>query len=174
MDFPPNYESALWFIERVLPLLLQQRKDIKLVIAGANPIEALRMRAGPHIEVTGYVADMREEIAKSELYVAPLVCGGGFKNKVVEAITSGTYVAATSLAVEFLPPEMRNKLLVADEPGQMVAAILAYLENPQKFAPELAELRRLISEELSWARQARELAALAYEVLGEKRVGLCL
>ena len=166
MDFPPNYESAIWFIDHVLPLLLERQGDIKLVIAGANPVNELLMRAGRQVEVTGYVEDMRREIASSELYVAPLVCGGGFKNKIVEAITSGTFVVATSLGVEFLKPEMRDKLLVADKPEQMVEVILAYLENPQKFEPELAELRRLIDEELSWEHQARELAALAYETLG--------
>lgn len=164
MDFPPNYESALWFIERVMPLLLERRADVRLVVAGANPVEQLRARAGGGVEVTGYVEDMGREIARSELYVAPLVCGGGFKNKVIEAITNGTFVAATGMAVEFLGREAREHLLVADTPEAMAEAVLSYLERPQEYEPRLAALRRLVREEFSWKLRAGELVSLAHSV----------
>ncbi|HEY3105009.1 MAG TPA: glycosyltransferase [Pyrinomonadaceae bacterium] len=162
MDFPPNYESAIWFIDHVFPLLRKQL-DVKLVIAGANPVAELIARGGPHIEVKGYVEDLRHEIAQSELYVAPLVCGSGFKNKVLEAIASGTFVAGTSMAVEFLSPEMRDQLIVADTPQELADSIIAYLRNPKKFAANLETLQRIATEEFSWKRATKELVALACE-----------
>src|SRR5205807_1045507 len=118
MDFPPNYESAIWFIDHVFPLLRDHR-DAHLVIAGANPVKELSARAGERVEVTGYREELRQEIARSELYVAPLICGGGFKNKVLEAIASGTYLVGTSMAVEFLGGNAKKLFLVADTPRQM-------------------------------------------------------
>jgi glycosyltransferase involved in cell wall biosynthesis len=164
MDFPPNYESAVWFIDRVMPLVLERRKDVRLVVAGANPVEELKRRAGPSVEVAGYVDDIGREIAKSELYVAPLVCGGGFKNKVIEAITNGTFVAATSMAVEFLGREAREQLLVADTPAGLADAVLAYLDAPEGYEPRLAALQRLVREEFSWEGRMRELLSLAHAV----------
>ncbi|HLM57542.1 MAG TPA: glycosyltransferase family 4 protein [Pyrinomonadaceae bacterium] len=166
MDFPPNYKSALWFIDEVFPLL--RGRGVRLVIAGGNPVEELRARAGEDIEVTGFVEDIRREIARSELYVAPLVCGGGFKNKVVEAVSAGTFVAGTSMAVEFLGPGARRHLLVADEPRALADAILAYLHEPQKYAPDLEALTRIIREELTWAAAAKGLAAVAREAANER------
>jgi len=163
MDFPPNYESALWFIDEVFPLLRRARSDIKLVVAGAKPVEELRARAGERIEVTGYVEDLRREIAQSELYVAPLVCGGGFKNKVVEAISAGTFVVATGIAAEFLGEEARRHLLIADSPRGMANAILDYLDDPRKYADRLEALTRYVGDELTWARAAGRLAELARE-----------
>jgi glycosyltransferase involved in cell wall biosynthesis len=160
MDFAPNYESAIWFIDNVFPLL-RRRSDIKLVIAGANPVEELLARAGDGIEITGYVENLRAEIARSQLYVAPLICGGGFKNKVVEAIASGTFVAGTSMAVEFLSPEARKQLLVADTAPEMADAIVSYLQDPQKFAANLETLRRIVAEELTWENGARQLFEIA-------------
>jgi glycosyltransferase involved in cell wall biosynthesis len=160
MDFAPNYESAIWFIDHVFPLL-QRRSDIKLVIAGANPVPELLARAGDGIEITGYVENLRAEIARSQLYVAPLICGGGFKNKVVEAIASGTFVVGTSMAVEFLSPEARKQLLVADTAQEMAAAIVSYLQDPQKFAANLETLRRIVAEELTWENGARQLFEIA-------------
>lgn len=159
MDFAPNYESAIWFIDNVFPLL--RRRSIRLVIAGANPVEALLARAGDGIEITGYVENLRAEIARSQLYVAPLVCGGGFKNKVVEAIASGTFVVGTSMAVEFLSPKARKQLLVADTAQEMAAAIVSYLQDPQKFAPNLETLKRIVAEELTWENGARQLFEIA-------------
>ncbi|MEO8435274.1 MAG: glycosyltransferase, partial [Pyrinomonadaceae bacterium] len=163
MNFPPNYESALWFIDRVWPLLRARQPALKLVVAGAKPVAELVARAGVDIEVPGYVANIGREIARSELYVAPLVCGGGFKNKVIEAIANGTFVVATSLAVEFLDSATQQQMLLADKPAAMAAAILAYFECPQKFAPRLRALQQLVRTEFSWPARARELAALAYE-----------
>ena len=160
MDFPPNYQSALWFIDEVFPLL-QQRTDIRLVIAGANPVPELAARANERIQITGYVADLSLQIAQSELYVAPLVCGSGFKNKVVEAIANGTYVIGTKMAVEFLDPDIRRRLLVADSPGAMANAILRYFDDPKAFERNLREVQELVAEKLTWEAQASELLRLA-------------
>ena len=163
MNFPPNYESALWFIDQVWPLVRARQPALKLVVAGAKPVAELLARAGTDIEVPGYVPNLGREISRSELYVAPLVCGGGFKNKIIEAIANGTFVVATSLAVEFLDRATQQQMLIADTPADMAAAILAYFECPQEFAPRLRALQELVRTEFSWPARARELAALAYE-----------
>ena len=159
MDFPPNYQSAIWFVDEVFPLL-SQRADVRLVIAGANPVSELVSRAGDRIEVTGYVKDLSREIAQSELYVAPLVCGSGFKNKVVEAVANGTYVIGTSMAVEFLDAEIRERLVVADSTQAMADAILTYLDDTSAFESRLADVQEIVAEKLTWEAQASELIRL--------------
>lgn len=167
MDFPPNYESALWFIDNVFPLL-QHRWEIRLVIAGAHPVKELLARANERIEVTGFVDDIQKEIARSELYVAPLICGGGFKNKVVEAISSGTFVIGTSLATEFLPAETRGYIPTADLPHELAESILNYLDEPQGFARNLEALRRIVAEQFSWGVRAQEFVdVIAPEASGK-------
>src|ERR1700685_45490 len=76
MNFPPNYESATWFIDNVLPPVLRAHPNTQLVIAGANPVPQLLSRANEHVRVTGFVEDMASEIAASTLYVAPMIMGG--------------------------------------------------------------------------------------------------
>lgn len=169
MDFEPNYMAALWFIERVMPLLLKKRSDLKLIIAGANPVEELKARVCEHVEVTGFVKDMGLEIARSAVYVAPLVSGGGFKNKVIEAIASGTFVIATPMAVEFLSPDLREHLLVSQSPEEMAKQILSYLDDPEKFESQLKTLQRIISNEFTWEKRACELVEIARELFSESK-----
>jgi glycosyltransferase involved in cell wall biosynthesis len=171
MDFPPNYEAALWFIDNVLPLVLKRRGDIKFVVAGANPVEELVRRAGEHVEVTGFVDDMREEIAKSALYVAPLISGGGFKNKVAEAVTAGTYIVATSMAVEFLDERLRGRLLIADDPAQMADRVIDFLERPEAYEERLKTARKIIEEEFQWRGRAEELIRLIGETSNPDKSG---
>lgn len=168
MSYPPNYEAAIWFIDKVLPLLLKKKPDIRFVVAGANPVPQLLARNGGNVCVTGLVEDLELEIAKSELYVAPLVSGCGFKNKIVEAIAANRFVVATSRAVEFLDVDLQSYLLVADTPRAMADYVLAYLDNPSKHAPALAALRKRIGQEFTWANRAESLLQVACHYMGVK------
>ncbi len=169
MDFPPNYEAALWFLDHVFPLVLRQRPDVCFVIAGANPIPALLERASKNVVVTGYVEDLNREIACSESFVAPLISGGGFKNKVLEAIINRTSVVATSMAVEFFPSELRGLLTVADTPAAMADAIMAVGRDPRK-AEERAELlHELVTAQFTWANRAAKIVEIAQKAIAQSR-----
>lgn len=165
MNFPPNYESAIWFIDQVLPSVLRAHPETEFVVAGANPVPQLLDRANRHIRVTGFVEDMASEIAGSALYVAPMIMGGGFKNKVVEALISGTYVAATPMAVEFLGPDAVSQMLVGDSAESLAAHIIHFLSHPEEFDARLAALHAMVAREFSWEHRAAELLAIVEEVL---------
>jgi glycosyltransferase involved in cell wall biosynthesis len=167
MSFPPNYQAALWFIKRVMPLLEQRRSDIHLVVAGQEPNCELRAAARRNVIVTGFVPDLRQEIAKSQLYVAPLVSGCGFKNKVIEALAGGTFVAATSIAVESLGEQLRTLLLVADGHLELANKILQYLDAPEKFNARLTEARQIVKSEFTWEGRVEQLLDVFREVTGQ-------
>jgi glycosyltransferase involved in cell wall biosynthesis len=161
MNFPPNYEGAMWFIDHVLPLVCRSRPDVEFVVAGRNPVPELLRKASKSVTILGAVEDMHHEIAKSAVYVAPLISGGGFKNKVLEAISSGTFVVATPIAVEFLDDGLRDLLLVAGTPKEMATRIVSVLDEPELHEARLDRLRQRIHEEFTWEERADELARLA-------------
>jgi glycosyltransferase involved in cell wall biosynthesis len=169
MSFPPNHEGALWFLDNVFPTVLARRPDTRLVLAGANPTPALLARAASNVEVTGYVEDMTAEIRRSSVYVAPLVSGGGFKNKVVEAIANRTYVVATPLAVEFLDPRFHQFMSVASAPHEMAAAVVDVLEHPDRVAPKVDALYEQVANEFSWAHRTTQLLDLLQGVRRQAR-----
>ena len=168
MDFPPNYEAALWFLDNVFPLVVSQRPDVCFVISGANPIPALRQRASKNVVVTGYVENLNCEIACSEIFVAPLISGGGFKNKVLEAIVNRTSLVATSIAVEFFDTGIRDLISVADSPVEMAEAILRVWKEPQQAELRTEELYELVISQFSWASRAAEIVELSRTVMGSK------
>ena len=159
MDFPPNYEAASWFIDEVLPLVRRRRLDVTFRVAGRNPVPALLSRAGEGVEILGDVPDIPTEISTAALYVAPLISGGGFKNKIIEAVACGTFVVSTSRGVEFLDGPLRELLLVGDSPALFAEQVLRFLESPDTFDARLPALQSRIAAEYTWSRRADELLA---------------
>jgi glycosyltransferase involved in cell wall biosynthesis len=162
MDFPPNRDSARWFAEQVMPLVVTQRPNTRFVIAGSGPGAELRALTGPHIEVTGWVDDMRAELARSALYVAPMTAGSGFKNKVVEALAAGRNVVGTTLAFEFLPERLRALFAPADDPARLADAVVAALDDPPGNDAAVSRFWQLAGDEFDWARVADRFAAAVH------------
>jgi glycosyltransferase involved in cell wall biosynthesis len=164
MHFPPNYRSALWYMDRVSPIIERRDPAITFVLAGINPSAQLLRRANARVHITGPVPDLNREIAISELYVAPMVSGGGFKNKVVEALSNGVFVVGTSMAFECFEPDLQKLLLVADEPHAMADAILSFLNNPESFRDRQELATEIVRKRYTWEHRARELAAMVSHV----------
>ena len=168
MSFPPNHQAAMWFIQHVMPSVEQARGDVRFVVAGQNPRDELRAAARQNVIITGLVPDLRQEIASSALYVAPLISGSGFKNKIVEAIASGTFVAATRMAVESLGERLQQLLLVADSADDLARNILRYLEDPARFDERLREARELVKTEFAWERRVGQLLDVCREMISDR------
>ncbi|MGD1074327.1 MAG: glycosyltransferase family 4 protein [Bryobacteraceae bacterium] len=164
MNFAPNFDGALWFLDRVFPLVLEKLPDTKMVIAGAKPDPKLLARARANVIVPGFVPDLNRVLAESALYVAPLMSGSGFKNKIVEAAVNGTYVIGTTFAVEFLEPAIRDLIVVCDDPREMARAICDFLDQPERYQDKLRRLRETVLRSFSWPAQADELIRLGDRV----------
>jgi len=160
MSFPPNYQAALWFIDHVMPLLMERHPTVRLTIAGQEPVPELMAKAGGRIEVTAFIPDLIGRIAQSQLYVAPMQSGTGFRNKVVEALASGTYVIGTPMALEFLDASLRDKLLTAPTAASFADQILEFLKNPGHYSQRLEEASTTVRKEFSWEIRAAEMEAL--------------
>lgn len=157
MDYTPNYEGALWFIDEVFPLVLKRHPDATFVIAGVNPVPKLAAKANDRIQITGFVQDLGAEIARSSLYVAPLLSGGGFRNKVVEALMKGTYLVGTPMSVEFLPDDFRKLIPVGQNATELADLVVKYLDNPVAYQDRLEQLRQVVISDFSWRGRTSDL-----------------
>lgn len=171
MDFEPNYEAASWFVNDVFPLVRKQRPATRFVIAGAKPVPEVLALAGDSVEVTGAVPDLSEEISKSQLYVAPLVSGGGFKNKVFEAIAAGTYVVGTSYAAEFLPPNLRRCVTAVDGAQPLADAIVKALSDPESLRPHVESAQQILKQDYSWEGRTAQLESIFRNAVATRKLG---
>jgi len=99
MYYPPNVDAAKWLTEHVFPRIKAARPKTRLRLVGSRPTRAVRRLARiPGVEVTGTVPDIVPYLERATAFVAPIRIGGGFPNKVAEALAAGVPTVATPAA----------------------------------------------------------------------------
>ena len=129
MNYRPNVEAMVWFVEQVMPRLRARADAPCLWIVGVNPSRAVLALAGPDVRVTGRVPDVRPYLKHARVAVAPLQIGRGIQNKVLEAMAMGVPVVATPQAREGLDACTDDEILTAASPADFAAAIGRVLDG---------------------------------------------
>ena len=164
MDYRPNVEAVAHFVATAFPQIRAVRPDARFAIVGRNPAPAVQQLASRDgVIVTGAVADVRSWLATADVVVAPLRVARGIQNKVLEAMAMGKSVVASPPAFEGIEALPGRDLLVADDPSEAVAALLA---DPDRRAEMGAAARRRM--EIAYRWEAR-LAPLTDMLHGPER-----
>ena len=166
MDWYPNEEAALHFVDNILPRIRQKIPEVTLTIVGRKPSPRLRAAmAGAGVNVTGTVDDVRPYVAQACVSVVPLKVGGGTRLKIFEALAMEKALVSTVVGAEGLPLVPGQHYLCADEPGDFARAVVSLLRDPGRRAALGAAGRRLVEERYSWAQVARAFEARCEEAV---------
>ncbi len=118
-----NFESLIFFIEKIYPLLNEEIQEFKIRIIGSGLSEDFikKIKKYKNIEVYGFVNNPYKIISESQILVAPLFEGAGVKAKVIESLACGTPVVGTEIAFEGI--EFDKGLYLAKSPTEYVQII---------------------------------------------------
>lgn len=147
-----NAQAAEWLIHDILPLVRAVRPDVRLVLAGAGPTDAMREAAAsdPLLDITGEVVSLEPSYAAATAVVVPLRMGAGLKFKTVEAMMRGIPVVSTSVGAEGLVGEGTTAgLMVEDDADGVASALLRILEDPSAAWREAVSAREWARSEFS-------------------------
>lgn len=88
---PFNIQGLLFFVEKVLPLILAVIPGFKLRVVG----DACRvLKPAPGVDLLGFVPDLKLIYVDSGYAICPLIGGTGMQVKIVEAMAHGIPVVA--------------------------------------------------------------------------------
>ncbi len=163
MDFRPNVDAVRWFVAAVWPLVRAQAPSARFVIAGRNPTPAVRALAAPGVLVTGEVPDDLPVLQGASVFVVPMRFGGGSRLKLLQALSCGLPVVATTAGAEGVPVEKDHHLLVADTALDFAAAVVRLLRDRTN-AQRLGAAGRTLAQRYRWERIGEALDA-AYAAL---------
>lgn len=170
MDYPPNNEAMLYFIEEVFPRVKEKIPAVTLTVAGRNPAPELTSLADltPGVSVTGFVDDIRPYFDASSLYVSPLISGAGMKNKILEAWSMSKPVVATPVSCSGLEVRDNENILIADSPHKFAERIIGLLSDRSLMLQIGRNGRQTAEQSYSWASRASTLADIFAEVLQDR------
>lgn len=167
MNFFPNWDAALYFHSKIMPLVLKKVPDLSYIIIGKEPPEAIRcLHDGKHVFVLGLVEDLRPHMAKATVHICPLRAGSGIKNKILEAWAMEKPVVATSIACDGIQLEPDKQLLVADTAESFAESVIRLIQDPELRKNLGKNGREWVIQKYSWAHSA-SLFQKIYQELSE-------
>jgi glycosyltransferase involved in cell wall biosynthesis len=151
MDWHPNEDAVLHFVDAILPRIRTEVPDATFTIVGRNPTERVRQLAERDgIHVTGTVADVRPEIAAAAVYVVPLRAGGGTRLKIFEALAMAKTVVSTTVGAEGLGITPGRHFVSADDPAVFAREVVSLLRDPERRRRLGQAGRSLVEACFSW------------------------
>ncbi len=165
MDWLPNEDGMLYFVEDVLPLIRARVPNVTVSIIGRAPtpaVQRLANRAG--IEVTGRVDDVRPHVAAGSVYVVPLRIGGGTRLKIFEAMSMGKAVVSTTIGAEGLPVTNGRDIVIADDPKSFADAVVTLTAEPDVRRDIERAARQLVVDRYDWSAVAQDFEAALWRV----------
>lgn len=164
-SYTPNVEGARWLAREVWPMVLRAVPDARLRLVGLRSETTLADLAGlPGVVVVGTVPDMRPELTRARLAVAPLRVGGGTRIKILEAFASGRAVVSTTVGAEGIDARDGACLLLRDDAEGFAEAIVALLTDRERARAMGARGRALAVARYDWRDSAARFEALLSRV----------
>jgi polysaccharide biosynthesis protein PslH len=153
----PNIDGVIHFVRDIWPRIAAADPDARCKIIGGRPAPSLLALAGPRVELTGFVSDLRPHLAAAAAVVVPLRLGGGTRLKIVEAMAMGKAIVSTTLGAEGIEAMPGRDLLVEDQPTAFADAVHRLLAEPGLAALIGKSARQLAVERYAWSGAARAL-----------------
>ena len=165
LSYVPNVDGVTHFVRDIWPRIAQSHPEARCKIIGGQPPASLLALAGPRVELTGFVSDLRPHLAAAAAVVVPLRLGGGTRLKIVEAMAMGKATVSTTLGAEGIEAVPGRDLLVEDEPVAFADAVNRLLAEPGLAARIGQSARQLAVERYAWSRAARALEGFYRRIL---------
>jgi glycosyltransferase involved in cell wall biosynthesis len=168
----PNRIAVDWFMRHVMPRILAEEPVVKLTIVGSDPPAAhLYADYASHMEMLGFVDDVRDPLARYALFVCPILSGSGVRVKLLEAFAAGIPVVSTRVGAEGLAAKDGEFCALADDPGAFASAVVTLLRDSEKAAAMAQRARDEVEANWDMAAITRKLVESYSELLREKRAG---
>jgi polysaccharide biosynthesis protein PslH len=165
INYYPNTEGILHFLDHTWPLITAARPDVRLQIVGMDPPESVLARRSANVDVTGFVEDPLPYLERASVVIVPLRIGGGTRFKVVEALSMGKPIVSTRLGAEGIDVVQETHALLADDAQSFSSSVLRLLGDAELGDRLGRAARQLAEEHYSWRAAVTRLETF-YAQLG--------
>lgn len=164
LHFGPNIAAVRYLRDSILPAVRARGRSIEIDVIGAGAEDFRAEFDGTGVNLLGYADDLEEALGRYRMFLSPILSGTGVKTKVLDGMSVGLPVVATTRGVEGIAIVAGEDYLLGDTPEDFAAAIIELMDSPER-ADELGARGRLRLTDLmstdhvsaAWAETVRTL-----------------
>lgn len=160
MGYAPNIDAAYYAATKVLPLVLQQEPNARMLIAGINSPQKLKQLESNHLHVQEEFEHIRDAYTSSKVNLTPIVTSIGLQNKILQALAMRIPTVTTTAGARGTGLENENVLLVGNSP-ESLAELVVRLIRDKKLYDEISEKGyQYVIKKFNWADINNQLIKL--------------
>ncbi|MGA2714771.1 MAG: glycosyltransferase [Bryobacteraceae bacterium] len=169
----PNLVALEWFARFVLPLIVAQLPEARLLVAGSDPPPRYAFADPANaVDLLGFVDDVQPLFSSCALFVCPIRSGSGVRVKLLEAFASGIPVVSTTLGAEGLGRTDGEFCALADDAESFSRKAIQLLEDSELASRMAWRARNEVVENWDVAVITRRLVDKYREIIQGKRTVL--
>jgi glycosyltransferase involved in cell wall biosynthesis len=170
MNWFPNLDAVLYMTETIWPILTKSTPGVRLTIVGARPPQRVLDLAAkdPRITVTGFVDDIRPYMDRAQVYLCPMRDGGGTRLKILDALSMGKPIVATTMALEGIDVVQEQDVLVGDTPEDFVNQVQRLIQDQSLRRRLSANGRAFVERHFSWEVIGKQLEGAFRKAIAER------
>lgn len=119
-----NVDGALWFINKVMPLIREKIPNAKLYLLGKHLPDFFEKYSSEGIEPIGFVTSIEEYYRRCQVFISPLFVGSGIRIKILEAMSYGLPVVSTIVGAEGIEADEPHGLFISDDSRTQAQTII--------------------------------------------------
>jgi glycosyltransferase involved in cell wall biosynthesis len=165
MNWHPNEQGIKWFLEECWDKIRQTIPNVQAYFAGRYMPNWLKNTSIEGVHIVGEVEDSIRFMTSKQIMVVPLLSGSGIRIKIIEAMSIGKTVIATTIAAEGIMYEDGKNIIIANSAEEFASAVKYCVENPDKCKSIGDEAYKLIAERYSNDQVVNQLVTLYKEII---------
>jgi hypothetical protein len=170
LNAPNNVEAIDWLLAKVLPLMQAKRPDVKVVIAGSAPNDAVVRMTQQHagVELVPNPVSIEDIYAQTKVLVNPALRGSGVNIKTIDMMSSGLPIVVSEAGAGGLSPEILRDIAVKADPGLFADKLLHALaqreQAPSSGGKTISRLDELARQALAGMLGVQHKESLARQI----------
>lgn len=166
MSWVANYQGVFWFIEKVLPHIVEKVPNAIFHVIGKFKGELPKLD-NQNVILHGFVDDIEPYYKSSNIFVCPLLFGSGIKIKVLDAMYRGLPLVTTTVGAENLSLINGEHCFIEDDPKKMAEKILELYKNKGLAMLFANNSRELAKQKYTWDEENKKVMNMI-EIIGKE------
>lgn len=163
----PNVHAVQTFMEFCWKKIRKEVPDAEFWAVGFDPPPEITKYRSERVFVQEGGEDVRKFYWSSDVFVAPIELGGGFRGKLLEAMATGLPVVSTRLGIAGINPVIGEEVLVADDYDLFSELTIKLLKN-EGFRQKIGKNALALAKRFDHKMAAKKLDQVLTDAVKDK------